>query len=268
MERLADTTMDVEVGEAEARSVRIRKGQRGLPGPLPGDISQEGGDEGKPSLSYIAMIAQVILASPAQKLNLAAIYADIEARFPYYRGRGQGWKNSVRHNLSLNDCFVKLGRCEDGKGSYWGIHPAHLGGFLRGDFRQHRKASRSRRKRGTPGGDGDGALACWGARPFLGPCPQCPLQVQWVSRTIPPPPPGPASWSPGDAERWGYGWFPWRPPGWGAGDVALGGVERLCCPPCVGAPAPPNLCSWQWAPPGLRDMGYPWTYITDPPFPV
>uniref|UniRef100_A0A8C9TTJ1 Fork-head domain-containing protein n=1 Tax=Scleropages formosus TaxID=113540 RepID=A0A8C9TTJ1_SCLFO len=108
----------------------------------------DGGDPAvKPALSYIALIATVILSSPQQRLNLASIYRDIQERFPYFRARGQGWKNSVRHNLSLNDCFVKLGRCEDGKGSYWGVHPAHRAGFLRGDFRQHRKAGRSRLQR-------------------------------------------------------------------------------------------------------------------------
>ncbi|XP_035280472.1 forkhead box protein D1-like [Anguilla anguilla] len=267
--------MDADAAWAGPESTRAQNGRRGPPSPRPGDAAQEGGGaggvSGKPPLSYIAMIAQVILASPAQKLNLAAIYADVEARFPYYRGRGQGWKNSVRHNLSLNGCFVKLGRCEDGKGSYWGIHPAHRGRFLRGDFRQHRKASRSRRKRGIPEGDGGGDLTCWGAPPCPGPCPQCPFQLQWAPRTLPPHP-GPVSWSPGalgDAGRWGYGWFPWRPPGWGAGNAALGGVEGLCSSLCVRPPPPPpNLCSWQWAAPDFRDRGYPWTCITGPAYPI
>ncbi|XP_061873457.1 uncharacterized protein LOC133628717 isoform X2 [Colius striatus] len=98
----------------------------------------------KPPLSYIALIAKAILSSPANKLNLAAIYKYIEDNFPFYRNKGRGWRNSVRHNLSLNDCFIKVGRCEDGKGNYWSIHPSNLNDFLHGDFRQHRRS----RKRG------------------------------------------------------------------------------------------------------------------------
>ncbi|XP_057268165.1 defective pharyngeal development protein 4-like [Pezoporus wallicus] len=98
----------------------------------------------KPPLSYIALIAKAILSSPTNKLNLAAIYRYIEDNFPFYRNKGQGWRNSVRHNLSLNDCFIKVGRCEDGKGNYWSIHPSNLNDFVHGDFRQHRRS----RKRG------------------------------------------------------------------------------------------------------------------------
>ncbi|XP_056338134.1 forkhead box protein E3-like [Oenanthe melanoleuca] len=98
----------------------------------------------KPPLSYIALIAKAILSSPTNKLNLAAIYKYIEDNFPFYRNKGRGWRNSVRHNLSLNDCFIKVGRCEDGKGNYWSIHPSNLNDFVHGDFRQHRRS----RKRG------------------------------------------------------------------------------------------------------------------------
>lgn len=93
----------------------------------------------KPSLSYIALIAKVILSSPSRKLNLASIYRAMEEQFPFLERRGSGWRNSVRHNLSVNTCFVKVSRCEDGRGHYWGIHRAHLRDFQQGNFRKNRK---------------------------------------------------------------------------------------------------------------------------------
>lgn len=106
------------------------------------------------SLTYIALIAKVILSSPCKKLNLASIYSAMEERFPYLRNRGPGWKNSVRHNLSVNDCFVKVDRCEDGRGHYWGIHQAHLKDFQQGNFRHYRRV-RDRRDGSTGNTKGD-----------------------------------------------------------------------------------------------------------------
>ncbi|XP_064607225.1 forkhead box protein E4-like [Liolophura sinensis] len=103
----------------------------------------------KPTLSYIGLIAKAIMESPQSRLSLGSIYTWIESNYPYYRNRGQGWRNSVRHNLSLNDCFIKAGRCEDGKGNYWAIHPANLQDFLRGDFRQRRRSRRRGRRKET-----------------------------------------------------------------------------------------------------------------------
>ncbi|KAK0064029.1 forkhead box protein G1-like isoform X2, partial [Biomphalaria pfeifferi] len=39
------------------------------------------------------------------------------------------------------------GRCEDGKGNYWAIHPANIQDFMRGDFRQRRRSRRRGRKK-------------------------------------------------------------------------------------------------------------------------
>lgn len=100
----------------------------------------------KPPMSYIGLISKAILQSPDRRMNLGSIYTWMEMNFPYFRQNSRGWRNSVRHNLSLNDCFIKAGRCEDGKGNYWTIHPENLDDFIRGDFRLRRRSRRRGRK--------------------------------------------------------------------------------------------------------------------------
>ena len=102
-------------------------------------------EDPKPQHSYIGLIAMAILSMPEQKMVLSDIYQHILDHYPYFRNRGPGWRNSIRHNLSLNDCFIKSGRSANGKGHYWAIHPANLEDFRKGDFRR-RKAQRKVRK--------------------------------------------------------------------------------------------------------------------------
>nr|XP_045595811.1 forkhead box protein I2-A-like [Procambarus clarkii] len=107
-----------------------------------------GPEEPKPQHSYIGLIAMAILSSPDKKLILSDIYQYILDNYPYFRSRGTGWRNSIRHNLSLNDCFMKSGRSANGKGHYWAIHPANIDDFRRGDFRRRRAQRRVRKHLG------------------------------------------------------------------------------------------------------------------------
>lgn len=102
-------------------------------------------EEPKPQHSYIGLIAMAILSHPDKKLVLSDIYQWILDNYSYFRARGPGWRNSIRHNLSLNDCFIKAGRSANGKGHYWAIHPANVEDFKKGDFRR-RRAQRKVRK--------------------------------------------------------------------------------------------------------------------------
>jgi len=94
--------------------------------------------------SYTAMIAQAILSTKDKKITLGGIYEFIEYRFKGLEKRVKGWRNCVRHNLSLNECFIKLGRSDCGRGNDWAIHPNYLESFLRGEYRKRRACMKQR----------------------------------------------------------------------------------------------------------------------------
>lgn len=144
----------------------------------------------KPPYSYIALITMAILQSPMKKLTLSGICDFISNKFPYYKDKFPAWQNSIRHNLSLNDCFIKIPRepGNPGKGNYWSLDPASEDMFDNGSFLRRRK----RFKRNHPGLAKDGLvfysnLGCY--RPYA----QGSYSVQGpVSQ----PPPAPISFIP------------------------------------------------------------------------
>jgi len=101
------------------------------------------------SETFVAVIAQSILSVPTKRMTLSSIYSYIASHYPHFdKEKGPGWRNSVRHNLSSNDCFVKASRAENGKGHYWMIHPKDLPEFSKGNFRRPRKPRRPRCSQG------------------------------------------------------------------------------------------------------------------------
>ncbi|XP_042343939.1 forkhead box protein D5 [Plectropomus leopardus] len=108
----------------------------------------------KPPYSYIALITMAILQSPVKKLTLSGICDFISNKFSYYRDKFPAWQNSIRHNLSLNDCFIKIPRepGNPGKGNYWSLDPASEDMFDNGSFLRRRK--RFKRNQPELGKDG------------------------------------------------------------------------------------------------------------------
>ena len=103
--------------------------------------SRESYGDQKPPYSYIALTAMALFNTHDRMLPLSDIYKFIMDNFPYYRKNTQRWQNSLRHNLSFNDCFIKIPRRPDrpGKGAYWTLHPKAISMFENGSLLRRRK---------------------------------------------------------------------------------------------------------------------------------
>ncbi|XP_034034493.1 forkhead box protein O1-A-like [Thalassophryne amazonica] len=80
------------------------------------------------NLSYADLITTAINSSGDKRLTLSQIYDWMVKSVPYFKDKGDsnssaGWKNSIRHNLSLHSRFVRIQNEGTGKSSWWMLNP-------------------------------------------------------------------------------------------------------------------------------------------------
>ncbi|KAF7284117.1 hypothetical protein GWI33_022576 [Rhynchophorus ferrugineus] len=73
----------------------------------------------KPPFTYTELIEHAL--SEKGELTVSGIYNWITEHFPFYKANDDRWKNSVRHNLSINPHFRKGGKAVHGAGHLWTI---------------------------------------------------------------------------------------------------------------------------------------------------
>ncbi|TNN72541.1 Forkhead box protein O1-A [Liparis tanakae] len=80
------------------------------------------------NMSYADLITKAIDSAPEKRLTLSQIYDWMVKNVPYFKDKGDsnssaGWKNSIRHNLSLHSRFVRIENEGTGKSSWWMLNP-------------------------------------------------------------------------------------------------------------------------------------------------
>ncbi|KAL1915739.1 uncharacterized protein VTP21DRAFT_6498 [Calcarisporiella thermophila] len=94
--------------------------------PFPGPFAlvPAASNSSRPPLSYAALIALAIESSPQKKMTVSEIYDFFLTRFPYFKTAKCTWKNSIRHNLTMKNIFLRDPRpnSEPGKGGLWSIN--------------------------------------------------------------------------------------------------------------------------------------------------
>ncbi|XP_067011580.2 forkhead box protein N3 [Anabrus simplex] len=84
-----------------------------------------------PPFSFTCLNFMAIEDSPNRALSVKGIYDWILQHFPYFKNAPAGWKNSVRHKLSINKCFRKVEKAPNlGKGCLWMVDSTYRPNLL------------------------------------------------------------------------------------------------------------------------------------------
>ncbi|XP_064603207.1 forkhead box protein N3-like isoform X2 [Liolophura sinensis] len=126
---------EVESADSQKENGDIRKLPNNLPQSHPSHVpyNPQKHINSKPPYSFSCLIFMAVEDSPQKRLPVKDIYNWILTHFPYFQNAPTGWKNSVRHNLSLNKCFKKVDKDKGqtiGKGSLWCIDPDYRPNLL------------------------------------------------------------------------------------------------------------------------------------------
>ncbi|KAF7683832.1 Fork head like protein 2 [Astathelohania contejeani] len=87
----------------------------------------------KPGKSYHRLIAEALASAEEYKMTLSEIYDYFEMNHGFIAKESATWKNSIRHNLSLNKIFTRVpkrGNERPGKGMFWTISEEYRDDYL------------------------------------------------------------------------------------------------------------------------------------------
>lgn len=91
----------------------------------------------KPPYSYAALICMAIDSTNEKKATMREILAYIEQHFAYYR-LNKKWHGTIRHDLTVNDCFMKMDPRPGQKACLWSVNPEFQDMFSSGSMRRRR----------------------------------------------------------------------------------------------------------------------------------
>ncbi|KAI6241239.1 Daf-16-1 protein 2 [Aphelenchoides fujianensis] len=118
-----DSFFSVDAPPASADLPKPKRTRRRNPDAQPQRKTNPWGEE-----SYAELIVRALEGAPEGRLRLNEIYEWFSANVPFFAERSTseasaGWKNSIRHNLSLHSRFMRVQNEGAGKSSWWVINP-------------------------------------------------------------------------------------------------------------------------------------------------